>query len=116
MYKLNVAVSLLLVGFVFPLAWAQASSPELPAGPMLAKATNACTECHEARIIVQQRLSKAAWTKEVDKMTKWGALVDAADRDALVDYLSQHFTRDLPPYKAPRTAEEKTTAKRKSAK
>ena len=40
---------------------------------MQGKATTACLECHEARIILQQRLSKAAWTKEVDKMTKWGA-------------------------------------------
>ena len=28
----------------------------------------ACLECHDAAVIVQQRLSKAAWTKEVDKM------------------------------------------------
>jgi hypothetical protein len=103
MYKLNVGVSLLLVSFVFPLVWAQASSPELPAGPMLAKATNACTECHEARIIVQQRLSKAAWTKEVDKMTKWGALVDPQDRDALIDYLSANFGVDKPAYVAERS-------------
>lgn len=80
------------------------SDSELPAGPMQAKATTACTECHEARIIVQQRLSKAAWTKEVDKMTKWGALVDAQDRDALIDYLSANFGVDKGPYVAERTA------------
>jgi len=77
---------------------------DLPAGPMQAKATTACLECHEARIILQQRLSKAAWTKEVDKMTKWGALVDAADRDALIDYLSANFSPDKPAYDPPRTA------------
>jgi hypothetical protein len=70
---------------------------------MQAKATTACLECHEARIILQQRLSKAAWTKEVDKMTKWGALVDPSDRDALIDYLSRNFAPDQPPYEAPRT-------------
>jgi hypothetical protein len=79
---------------------------ELPAGPMQAKATTACTECHEARIILQQRLSKAAWAKEVDKMTKWGALVDPADRDALIDYLSTNFSPDKPPYVPPTTASE----------
>jgi hypothetical protein len=79
----------------------------LPPGPMQAKATTACTECHEARIILQQRLSKAAWTKEVDKMTKWGALVDPADRDALIDYLSANFGPDQPPYEPPRSATEK---------
>jgi hypothetical protein len=85
------------------LVWGQAGAgPELPAGPMQAKATTACTECHEARIMVQQRLSKAAWTKEVDKMTKWGAVVDPQDRDALIDYLSANFSVDKPAYVADR--------------
>lgn len=79
----------------------------LPAGAMQQKATTACLECHEARIILQQRLSKAAWTKEVDKMTKWGAVVDAADRDALIDYLSGNFSPDKPPYIPPRSSREK---------
>jgi cytochrome c553 len=76
---------------------------DLPAGAMQAKATTACLECHEARIILQQRLSKAAWTKEVDKMTKWGAVVDASDREALIDYLSSNFSPDKPLYEPPRT-------------
>ena len=85
------------------LLWGQsATSPQLPAGAMQAKATTACTECHDARIILQQRLSKAAWTKEVDKMTKWGALVDAQDRDALIEYLSANFGVDKPDYVAER--------------
>ncbi len=77
---------------------------DLPAGTMQAKATTACLECHEARIILQQRLSKAAWTKEVDKMTKWGAVVDPADRDALIDYLSTNFSPDKPVYEPQRTS------------
>ena len=96
MYKPSLAV-FLLIALALPLAWSQStSSPELPAGPMQAKATTACTECHDARIILQQRLSKAAWTKEVDKMTKWGALVDPQDHDALIDYLSANFGVDKP--------------------
>ena len=87
-----------------PAQKAAATTAELPAGAMQIKATTACTECHEARIIVQQRLSKAAWTKEVDKMTKWGALVDPVDRDALIDYLSTNFSPDKPPYVPPLTA------------
>src|ERR1039458_7465148 len=51
-------------------AWSQKATEDLPAGAMQAKATTSCLECHEARIILQQRLSKAAWTKEVDKMMK----------------------------------------------
>ncbi|MGA2377552.1 MAG: hypothetical protein ABSF72_18720 [Candidatus Sulfotelmatobacter sp.] len=83
---------------------------DLPAGPMQAKATTACLECHEARIILQQRLSKAAWTKEVDKMTKWGAVVDPADRDALIDYLSTNFSPDKPAYEPPRTSAGKSNS------
>jgi hypothetical protein len=84
-----------------------AQSPELPPGPMQQKVTTACTECHESRIILQQRLSKATWTKEVDKMIKWGAVVDAADRDAFIDYLSANFSPDKPPMKMPRSASQK---------
>ena len=98
-----------LVGIGIGLCWittllAQSvPAPELPAGPMQAKATTACTECHEARIILQQRLSKAAWTKEVDKMTKWGAVVEPQDRDPLIDYLSSNFGTDKPEYVAQRS-------------
>jgi hypothetical protein len=87
------------------------TTEDLPAGAMQAKATTACLECHEARIILQQRLSKAAWTKEVDKMMNWGALVDADDRDALIDYLSMNFSPDQPAYEPPRTSVEKVTEK-----
>ena len=89
-------------------------SDDLPPGAMRAKATTACLECHEARIILQQRLSKAAWTKEVDKMMKWGAIVDASDRDALIDYLSTAFSPDQPPYDPPRTSSEKNSTAKKS--
>lgn len=109
--KAGAACATVVVGVVMVAFNAQGEKParpgytaDLPPGAMQAKATAACTECHEARIILQQRLSKAAWTKEVDKMTKWGALVDPADRDALIDYLSANFSPDKPPYEPPRTA------------
>jgi len=84
---------------------------DLPAGSMQQKATTACLECHEARIILQQRLSKAAWVKEVDKMVKWGAVVDANDRDGLIDYLSTNFGPEQPAYKPTRTTSEKITGR-----
>ena len=84
---------------------------DLPAGGMQQKATTACLECHEARIILQQRLNKATWTKEVDKMVKWGAVVDPNDRDALIDYLSTNFGPEQPAYTAGRTVSEKTALK-----
>jgi hypothetical protein len=89
---------------------------DLPAGPMQSKATAACLECHEARIILQQRLSKAAWTKEVDKMTKWGAVVDPADRDALIDYLSANFSPEKPAYEPTRTSGAKSISGKTSKK
>jgi hypothetical protein len=85
----------------------RAQSPELPAGPVQAKVTTACTECHESRIISQQRLSKGAWTKEVDKMIKWGALVNPADRDSFIEYLSTNFPPDKAPEQMPRVASAK---------
>jgi hypothetical protein len=111
-YKNSVIVGVLITLSSPALIPAQNSAKlneELPAGAMQQKATTACLECHEARIIVQQRLSKAVWTKEVDKMVKWGAVVDANDRDALIDYLSGNFGQERPEYSAPRTAHEKTT-------
>jgi hypothetical protein len=101
--------------------WAQLQAPPkvavtetLPQGPMAEKATTACMECHEARIILQQRLSKTAWTKEVDKMTKWGAVVDPSDRDALIDYLSTNFSPDKPPYEPQRSAPDKRSSRKPS--
>jgi hypothetical protein len=108
------SIALLALAATSPF-WAQAQksaaasvTAELPPGAMQPKATTACLECHEARIILQQRLSKAAWTKEVDKMVKWGAVVDPNDRDALIDYLSANFSPDKPAYEPPRTSPAKS--------
>jgi hypothetical protein len=114
-------VAALILALAIPFA-ASAEKPlaakpteDLPVGPMQAKATTSCLECHEARIILQQRLNKAAWTKEVDKMIKWGAVVDAADHDALIDYLSTNFSPDQPPYDAARSSPEAKIEKKNSA-
>ena len=89
---------------------------QLPAGPVQEKAAAACLSCHEARIIVQQRLTKVAWTREVDKMVKWGAEVDPQDRDALIDYLSANLGPDQPAYVAPKTAGASVSKSRSKAK
>src|SRR2546428_586083 len=94
------------------LAWAvavmssslsQAQSVALPAAPAQGKLRTACTECHDEHIIRQQRLSSKAWTREVDKMIKWGAAVDPADRNAFIDYLSANFPSDKPAEPAERS-------------
>jgi len=101
MSRLNVLLALLLS--LTCAAVLCAESADLPSGPLQAKVKSACLGCHDSGIIVQQRLGKAAWTKEVDKMTKWSAVVDLGDRDAFIEYLSTNFPGDKEPYVAPRT-------------
>jgi cytochrome c553 len=67
MWKPSLSLVVLALA-VAPAFWAQSNTPALPAGPMQAKATTACLECHDACIIEQQRLNKATWTKEVAKI------------------------------------------------
>ena len=99
-----VSLPLACVTFLASLMLLHAQSAELPPGPVCAKFKTACLECHDADIILQQRLSKAAWGREVDKMIRWGAVVDQRDRDAFIDYLSTNFAEEKEPYVAPRTA------------
>jgi hypothetical protein len=51
----------------------------------------ACLTCHEDDLIESQRLSRAGWVREVDKMIRWGANVTPTDKDALVDYLAARY-------------------------
>jgi len=53
-----------------------------------------CLACHSLRIIHSQRLSRAAWTRELDKMAGWGTKY--TDREALLEYLLANFGDDKP--------------------
>ena len=55
-----------------------------------------CVACHSLRLIHSQRLSKATWGKELDKMAGWGA--EIKDKQLLLDYLSSEYsdTRPVP--------------------
>jgi hypothetical protein len=64
-----------------------------------------CLPCHSLRLIESQRLSKAAWQKEVDKMIGWGAVV--SDRQVLIDYLAEHYSNTQAPPIAQRSADSK---------
>jgi len=64
---------------------------KLPAAPMQAKAEKACLGCHNASIILQQQLNEKVWTKEIDKMIRWGAPVAPEDRQAMIDYFAEYF-------------------------
>ena len=68
-----------------------AIAQELPPGPGRDVVSRRCLSCHEADLIVQQRLTRAGWTRSIDKMVRWGAVVDADDREPMLDYLSALF-------------------------
>lgn len=53
-----------------------------------------CIACHSLRLIHSQRLSRATWSKEIDKMAKWGSKIQ--DRQALLDYLVANYGDDKP--------------------
>lgn len=55
---------------------------------------HSCIPCHSLRLIHSQRLRKAAWSKELDKMAGWGTVVN--DREALLEYLMATYGDDKP--------------------
>jgi hypothetical protein len=59
-----------------------------------AEEKRSCLPCHSLRIIHSQRLSRAVWERELDKMVKWGAVIK--EREALLEYLVANFGDDKP--------------------
>jgi cytochrome c5 len=68
-----------------------AAQPDLPDGKGVELARDKCVTCHEADLIIAQRLSKQGWTREVEKMIRWGAKVNDTEKETLVEYFSTHF-------------------------
>ena len=68
-----------------------ASAQTSPPGPGADVLKARCISCHEADIIVSQRLSLAAWTRSVDKMVRWGTTITPAEREVLHPYLVANF-------------------------
>jgi sulfite oxidase len=64
---------------------------ELPPGDGRAIATERCMACHDHTLIVGQRLDPGRWTREVEKMMRWGSPVSEKEKDALARYLAEHF-------------------------
>ena len=91
MWRRSAVVFLLLVP-----AAVLGQSVDLPPGPMREKARAACMQCHDARIIVQQRLEPRVWAKVVDKMVRWGAPVTPEERQAYIEYFSANFGPERP--------------------
>jgi DMSO/TMAO reductase YedYZ molybdopterin-dependent catalytic subunit len=67
--------------------------PQLPAVEVTPPTvlSNACLTCHDADVIQQQRLTRAQWDLEINKMIGWGARVSDESRKALLDFLFGNF-------------------------
>lgn len=63
----------------------------LPAGAGADVIKTRCVSCHDTDLIASQRLALTGWTREIDKMTRWGAVVSAEQRDVLQPYLAANF-------------------------
>lgn len=75
------------------LVWcaAAAAGQGVPAGGGADVMGARCLTCHGSELIRQQRLSRDLWARELDKMAGWGAVLEPAERDALLDELTTNF-------------------------
>jgi hypothetical protein len=53
-----------------------------------------CAGCHGMKIIGTQRLGRAGWERELDKMVRWGS--EIKEREALLVYLVDTYGDDKP--------------------
>jgi cytochrome c5 len=82
-----------MVCVVAVVAWTLAArAQELPPGAGRETVTTRCLSCHEADLIVQQRLTRTGWGRTLDKMVRWGATIETSEREPMLDYLSANFT------------------------
>jgi cytochrome c2 len=87
--KLSLALTVAFCGLMS--ANTRAALQDLPEGKGAELARDKCVSCHEADLIVSQRLSRQGWTREVEKMIRWGASVSDAEKEVLIDYFAAHF-------------------------
>jgi len=65
------------------------TGPQPPADPDTL--TRSCLICHDRDLIAQQRLTRAGWGREVDKMIRWGAPVTDPEKQRLVEFLADRY-------------------------
>jgi hypothetical protein len=70
-----------------------ASTDEAASNPP-ASVKTACLTCHQEDVIRQQKLTRAQWDREINKMTGWGAPVKPEDRPGILDYLAGRYPAD----------------------
>ena len=82
----------LIVIAAFALAVIAADQATLDQGQK--EESQSCTPCHSLRLVHSQRLPKATWAKELDKMEGWGTKF--GNREALLEYLVATYGDDKP--------------------
>jgi cytochrome c5 len=87
--KLSLALTVAVCGLMS--ANTRAARQDLPEGKGAELARERCVSCHEADLIVSQRLSRQGWTREVEKMIRWGAVATEAEKEILIDYFAANF-------------------------
>lgn len=85
--------SSIAIVLVMAASFCQAADPQLTEKGKQEE-QRSCIQCHSLRLVDSQRLSAAAWGREIDKMIGWGAVVP--DRQLLLDYLSQEYSDTKP--------------------
>jgi cytochrome c1 len=87
--KLSLALTATFCGLMN--ANTRAARQDLPEGKGVELARERCVNCHETDLIVSQRLSRQGWTREVEKMIRWGAVASEAEKEVLIDYFAANF-------------------------
>jgi len=87
--------------FLLTAAYAQKPKDEgwadlLPAANDRELVLNSCGSCHNMRVVVDARKSRADWGKCVNDMIQRGAPLFPEEIDPIVAYLSKAFPPDLP--------------------
>lgn len=70
--------------------------PTVASGKEIAQ--HACLSCHSEEMLVQQRLPKEKWAATVKKMVGWGAGVEPAETEPLVEWLAASYGPDAGPW------------------
>src|SRR5438445_9480757 len=52
-----------------------------------------CMSCHDDKPVGTLKRDRAAWAREIEKMTNWGAYVPAERKEELIEYLMMVFSK-----------------------
>jgi sulfite oxidase len=66
-------------------------APGLPPGEGRRIVLERCVACHDEQLILEQHLDAGRWTREVEKMMRWGSPVSEKEKELLVRYLAESF-------------------------